>query len=135
MAIFVACSKSTGDQAQPGATLGTEPPRTTTTAPYAVPAVIDVAYITRVITGLDALKGDVTRLVINSKTIPREAFDRLKAMYADAGLNRELDSYARDLADGLQGYRESPGNKRSAVKDISVSPACVFSASSETTAR
>lgn len=61
-----ACSSSTGAARPPSATVGTETPRTTTTNPYAVLAVIDTAYVNRVLAGLDAAVGGVTRLVVRT---------------------------------------------------------------------
>jgi hypothetical protein len=123
----VACSAG-DDKAAPSATLGTEPPRTTTTDPYAVPDVIDVAYVNRVLAGLDQITGDVVRLVVRSKTFPREAFDRLRALYAsDAGVQRELDLYHRDMERNFSGYRENPGNKTTSVTElITGSRSCIF---------
>ena len=130
MAVLVAlpgCSRD-APNSLPSATVGTAPAQTTTTNPYAIPVVIDAAYVGRVLDGLDALKGDVTRLVVTSKTIPREAFDRLQAMYtSDDLLNRELSSYSKDLADGLSGYRSNPGNKRSTVREmITITAQCLY---------
>jgi hypothetical protein len=123
----VACS-SEGGRLGPEPTVGPDVMRSTTTAPYAVPAVIDAAYVNRVIAGLDAITGDVVRMVVQSKTIPREAFDRLKAIYAnDNAVNRELDGYSKDLSRGLVGYRDNPGNKRTSVKElITVSGSCIY---------
>ncbi|MFN2504089.1 MAG: hypothetical protein ABR540_07650, partial [Acidimicrobiales bacterium] len=59
---LVACSDDpTVDP--PSATVGTEAPSTTSADPYAVPAVIDEAYVNRVLAGLDAAVGEVVRLV------------------------------------------------------------------------
>lgn len=127
--VLAACSGG-NDQASPptGATVGTEPPRTTTTDPYAVPAVIDAAYVNRVLAGLDAAVGDVVRMVVSTKTIPREAYDRLRALYGtDSLLQFKLDSFQSDLREQLPGYRPNPGNKRTSVSELlSVARSCVF---------
>lgn len=109
-------------------TLATEPPRTTTTNPYAVPAVIDAAYVNRVLAGLDAVNGDIVRLVVRSRTIPREAYDRLRAIYGtDEWLQLQIDSFQSDLRKGLPGYRPEPGNAITTVTQIkSIKPACIF---------
>jgi len=122
-----ACS-SDAPNSGPSATAGTAAPNTTTANPYAIPVVIDVGYVGRVLDGLDALKGDVTRLIVTSKTIPREAFDRLQAMYtSDDLLDREITSYSKDLADGLSAYRPNPGNKKSTVRElITKTPQCLY---------
>lgn len=123
-----ACSSSPTGTAGPSATVGTEPPRTTTTNPYAVPAVIDAAYINRVLAGLDAAVGDVARMIIRTKTIPPEAYYRLKALYADPTfLQITIDGYQRDIREGFRNYKPNPGNKLSTVsKIISSRPTCIF---------
>jgi hypothetical protein len=123
-----ACS---GDQpkAGPSATVGTEPPRTTVTDPFAVPAVIDAAYLNRVLAGLDAVVGDVVRMVVSTKSIPREAYDRLRALYAtDTILQVRIDGFQSDIRGGLPGYRlPTPGNKKTDVLDLlSASKSCIF---------
>ncbi|MDQ4069029.1 MAG: hypothetical protein M3203_06105 [Actinomycetota bacterium] len=124
----MACSGATADKAGPTATVGTEPPATTTTNPYAVPAVIDAAYVNRVLAGLDAIRGDVARLVLQTQTIPREAYDRLKAMYADPDfLQNSIDSYQLEIRQGLRGYRKDPGNILTQVRElITARPNCIF---------
>lgn len=128
--LLVACTKGGSKAQTPGATVPTAPPFTTTTTtnPYAVPAVIDAAYVNRVLAGLDAAVGDVTRLVLRTRTIPREAYDRLRALYGtDALLQLKLDSFQSDLAAGPQAIQNSPGNKVSLVKEIiSGTPRCIY---------
>jgi hypothetical protein len=121
-----------------GGTVGTEAPRnptvptaaplTTTTNPYAVPAVIDAAYVNRVLAGLDATMGDVLRLVARTKTIPREAYDRMRAAYhTDNELQRRIDATQMDLLRGLPGLRPSPGDKSSSVLRLVTARAdCIF---------
>jgi hypothetical protein len=126
----VACSGSPADKGTAGAnpTLATDPPRTTTTNPYAVPAVIDVAYVNRVLAGMDVVLGDVTRLVIQSAAIPREAYDRLRALYAtDPRVQIAIDGLQADLRFGFSGYSQPPGNRQTMVAQlITASSSCVF---------
>lgn len=125
-----ACSNGAADRDSAGAnpTLATDPPTTTTTNPYAVPAVIDVAYVNRVLAGLDAAMGDATRLVLRTRTIPREAYDRLRAIYGnDDWLQLAIDNFQADMRRQFTGYRAEPGNKISTVTElITSSPSCVF---------
>lgn len=123
-----ACSPSSADRAGVGNTVPTEPPRTTTTNPYAIPAVIDVAYVNRVLAGLDAAVGDVLRMVMRTNTLPPEALDRLRALYADPDfLQIKIDGYQRDLREGFKNYNADPGNKRSTVtRIVSAQPSCIF---------
>lgn len=141
LAASAACSPSSADRSAagptatvrtepPAATVRTEPPRstTTTTNPYAVPAVIDAAYVNRVLAGLDAAVGDVTRLVIRTRTIPREAYDRLSAIYANADfLQIKIDGYQRDIREGFSSYAPNPGNKvTTATQVLSARSTCIF---------
>ena len=125
-----ACSPSSADKdsAGPTATVATEPPRTTTTNPYAVPAVIDVAYVNRVLAGLDAALGDVTRLIVTSRTIPPEAYDRLRSVYGtDHWLQLRIDSFQSDMRRNFAGYRPDPGNPATTVVDlITTKSSCIF---------
>ncbi|MGH9281203.1 MAG: hypothetical protein ACRD12_24360 [Acidimicrobiales bacterium] len=127
LALFAAC-RSGNDTVLPTATVPTAPETTTTTNPYAIPPVIDGAYVSRIVAGLDAITGDVVRLIVSTKTIPREAFDRLRAIYVtDAGVDRELALYSEQLPQGLSGYRPNPGNKVTKVVEV-ITPgqSCVF---------
>lgn len=125
---FAACSSSPTDTARPSPTVRTEPPTTTTTNPYAVPAVIDAAYVNRVLAGLDAAVGDVTRLVVRTRTIPREAYDRLRAIYGRSDLLQlVIDSAQSDMRRGFAGYKPDPGNRVSVVLEIiTAQQSCIF---------
>lgn len=124
-----ACSSSSdADRAGPTATVATEPPTTTTTNPYAVPPVIDIAYVSRVLAGLDALRGDITRLIISSRTIPREAYDRMRALYGnDEWLQLRIDNFQSDMRRGFAGYSTQPGNQVTTVNQLLTSARnCIF---------
>ncbi len=129
-----ACNSGTDadrDTAGATATVATEPPRpatTTTTNPYAVPAVIDVAYVNRVLAGLDAAMGDTVRLILQTRTIPREAYDRLRAIYGDdQWLQSSIDSFQTDARKSFSQYRPNPGNKMTTVDHlISAATNCIF---------
>jgi hypothetical protein len=123
-----ACSPSSADKATSDPTIATEPAPTTTTNPYAVPAVIDTAYVNRVLAGLDAQIGDVTRMVVRTGTIPPEAYDRLKAIYADAGfLQIAIDGFQQDIREQFKGYKPNPGNKVTfATQLITSRRDCIF---------
>jgi hypothetical protein len=111
----------------PTATVRTEPETTTTTNPYAVPAVIDAAYVNRVLAGLDQAVGDVVRLVVRSRTLPPEAVDRLRALYTGDVLQLRIDSFQDELRAGLAAYQPNPGNKRTTASDlITAGATCIF---------
>jgi hypothetical protein len=128
LAACVACSPSSAEKAGPAATVATEPAPTTTTDPYAIPAVIDAAYVNRVLAGLDAAVGDIVRLIIRTKTIPVEAYNRLRSLYADPDfLQIKIDGYQRDIREEFRSYKANPGNRTSTVsKVITARPTCVF---------
>jgi len=136
-----ACSGGAADKGSAGAnpTLATDPPRTnptvatvpsatTTTNPYAVPAVIDAAYVNRVLAGLDAITGDAVRIVLQTRSIPREVYDRLRAIYSnDKWLQVDIDGLQSDMRNGFVTYRQSPGNQVTTVTQlITIKRECIF---------
>lgn len=124
---LTACSS--GDEpAAPTATVGTAPPVTPTTDPYAVPPVIDEAYVNRVLEGLDAAVGGVVRMVVREGGIPREAAERLQAIHIDNdSWQLEIDLLQRDSFENFSSYKPNPGNLRTRVaKLITATKECVF---------
>ncbi|HEV3402349.1 MAG TPA: hypothetical protein VG078_11060, partial [Acidimicrobiales bacterium] len=106
------CGGGDGDEALPPPPSIAEP-TTVPADPYAVPAVIDAAYVNRVLEGLDAAMSDVVRLVIRSRDLPPEAVERLEAIYAEPGVLRlRQNLIQQDLNKQLEGYRENPGNQK-----------------------
>jgi len=128
LAVALSVLGACGGDKEPVGPTATVPHPTTTADPYAVPEVIDEAYVNRVLAGLDQAVGDVTRLVVASQTIPHEAVDRLKAIYLDDDLLQlVVDSYQEDLLRQLQGIRANPGDRKTTVIDLlSVDSDCVF---------
>lgn len=125
-----ACSNAGADKGSAGAnpTVATDPPTTTTTNPYAVPAVIDAAYLNRVLAGLDAAVGDVLRTVKRTNNIPQQALDQLKAIYSDPDfIQVKIDGYQRDIREGFKTYKQIPGNRTSSItRIISSKSNCIF---------
>jgi hypothetical protein len=107
----------------PTATVPTVPPD-----PFAVPPVIDEAYVNRVLAALDQADGDVLRMVVSTKTIPPEVIERLKALYVgEELLQLQVDVLQSDLFNRLDGYKPVPGNKRTNVtRLITARPSCIF---------
>lgn len=126
--VLAACGSDPKKAASPGATVPTLPPQTTTTNPYAVPAVIDVAYVNRVLAGLDAAQGDLTRLVVNAKTITPEAIDRMKALYATPQrIQNDIDLFQDDMRAGFSNYLPHLGDvKTMATQLITARPSCIY---------
>ena len=136
-----ACSGGGADKGRAGAnpalatdpphvnpTLATVPAPTTTTNPYAVPAVIDAAYVNRVMTGLDAVMGDASRALIRSTTITSEVYDRLRAIYSNNSLLQlVVDSMEDEIRQGFTGFKPNPGNRMTSVTGlITAQPDCIF---------
>jgi hypothetical protein len=128
MLLLTACSPKSTGAATPSATVATEPARTTTTGPYDIPPVIDAAYVNRVLAGLDAVYGDVTRMVVSTKRLPPEALARLRAIYDDPGvLQLKIDAIQTVGLTQLSQLRSNPGNQLTMIGNlITVRPNCVF---------
>ncbi len=126
-AALAACSPD-DEPAAPTATLGTAPPVTPTTDPYAVPAVIDAAYVNRVLAGLDAAVGDVVRMVVRERGIPYEAAVRLQTIYIDKDAwQLTIDLLQEDSFEDFSSYKPNPGNLRTSVSKLIVATKeCVF---------
>lgn len=119
---LAACGGGSGERTS--ATLGTAV-TTTTTDPYAVPAVIDEAYVNRVLAGLDAAVGDVVRLVVREKAVTPEAMDRLKSLYAGSALDQQVEGFRS--ATGFSNFRSPPGNRKTQVVHLAtVRGDCLF---------
>ncbi|MEA2717373.1 MAG: hypothetical protein QOI99_1690 [Actinomycetota bacterium] len=130
VAVLVATSLAVGacgGDKKPLGPTATVPQATTTTNPYAVPSVIDEAYVNRVLAGLDQAVGDVTRLIVTNQTITSEAADRLAALYTGDALVLKLQGYQRDVLQQFAGYKSPLGNKVTTVTQlISSRPECLF---------
>jgi len=121
--LAVAC----GDKDEPLGPVGSVPQGTTTTNPYAVPEVIDEAYVNRVLAGLDQVVGDAVRLVVKSRQMDEEVFYLLKSVSVGDTFQLKLDGLQADLMRGLPTYNEQPGNKKTTVtRLITTMETCIF---------
>jgi hypothetical protein len=130
MAMLVAASLTVGACGKDREPLGptaTLPRGTTTTNPYAVPPVIDEAYVNRVLSGLDHSVGDIVRLIVSAGTISPEAVERLKAFYVGRALQLQVDSFQKDEFEQFRGYKENPGDQITTVAQvIDGKPECIY---------
>ena len=126
--LLAACSPGEPKAQPQGATVPTAAPTTTTTNPYAVPPVIDAAYVNRVLAGLDAVFGDAFRLMVSTRTVSTESLDRLKAVYGDGDLlNLQLKVVQDNLLFDRAKIPANPGDKRTWIDTlISASATCIF---------
>ena len=116
------------DPPRANATVATDPRTTTTTNPYAVPAVIDAAYVNRVLAALDKVLGDAIRSMVAAGTITTDGYDRLRAVYGSNELLQNMVTLLEfHMRDGFREYKRNPGNRITTVKDlISVRPTCIW---------
>ena len=85
------------------------------------------ATVNGVLAGLDSVMGDLQRILVRERRITPEVTDRLQAIYTGPELLNQIDAFRADLADGLTGYRATPGSRVTTVaRLITVSPICVF---------
>ncbi|HUR17431.1 MAG TPA: hypothetical protein VMZ51_00655 [Acidimicrobiales bacterium] len=113
-------SCKSGKSGGPDPTVPTKPaPATTTTTvpadPYAIPNVIDEAYVNRVLAALDQIDGDVLRRVVATGGIDPEVLKMLRAIYNDPQYEIELQSLRDLLGRGFGNFKSPPGNRRTLV--------------------
>jgi hypothetical protein len=123
-----ACAGERAAPEVPNPTVRTEPATTATTNPYAVPAVIDAAYVNRVLAWFDQVEGDVVRRVVAARTLSPEDIAVLRAINASDGqFQVALDAYQYTLRTGLGGFLPNPGNEKTVVLEVlSAKSSCVY---------
>ena len=110
---LVSCS-SGGSSTGPGNTAAPEGSR-------------EMATVNQVLAGLDGVMGDLQRILLRERRITTEVTDRLQAIYTGPELLNQIDAFRADVANGLVGYRATPGNRVTSVSRlITVSPICTF---------
>jgi hypothetical protein len=87
----------------------------------------ETATVDRVLAGLDAVMGDIQRTLVRERRITPEVTERLRAIYVGPELLNQIDAFKADLANGLVGLKNPPGNRVTTVSRlITVSPICIF---------
>jgi hypothetical protein len=87
----------------------------------------EAATVNRILAGLDGVMGDLQRILVKDRQITPEVTDRLKAIYTGPELLNQIDAFRADVANGLAGYKDPPGNRVTTVtRLITASPICVF---------
>ncbi|MEO7836075.1 MAG: hypothetical protein ABIS21_00360 [Acidimicrobiales bacterium] len=129
LALAGGCSSSTRDDtADP--TVPTTTEETTTTAapdPFAVPEVIDEAYVNKVLAALDQVDGEALRRVVTNGTVQIEVSSMVRAIYNDPQFEQELGGLFKVFAEGLEPFKNPPGNRRRTVTRFGTgSPECIF---------
>lgn len=86
-----------------------------------------VATVDRILGGLDGVMGDLQRILVRERRITPEVTDRLQAIYTGPELLNQIDAFQADVANGLTGYKDPPGNRVTTISRlITASPICVF---------
>ena len=86
-----------------------------------------LATVNRILAGLDGVMGDLQRILVRERRITPEVTERLRAIYTGPELLNQIDAFQADVANGLTGYRNPPGNRVTTVSRlITASPICVF---------
>ena len=126
----VGCSDHGDDSTRgPSATVRAEPATTTTTLVPVdqVPAVIDVAYVQRVIDVLDHVMGDAVRALVAAKAPDRAFYERHRAVYLDPQFDTVQADFGRLAADELRALRENPGDPVTKIdRLITATSPCIF---------
>jgi len=87
----------------------------------------ETATVDRILAGLDGVMGDVQRILVRERRITPEATERLRAIYVGPELLNQIDAFRADVANGLVGLKNPPGNRVTTVSRlITVSPICIF---------
>lgn len=105
------------------------PPTASTTPPdpYAVPAVIDEAYVNRVLAALDQVEGDVVRSLVANRVPQIDDTKRLRAIYNDPQFQLELDDLVTFAKTDLSQYKVPPGNRKTTVtRVVTTKPDCIY---------
>jgi hypothetical protein len=80
-----------------------------------------------VLAGLDGVMGDLQRILVRERRITTEVTDRLQAIYTGPELLNQIDAFRADVANGLAGYKATPGNRVTTVSRlVTVSPICML---------
>lgn len=116
VASLAACSHAAPT---PASTTTTAPSTTSTTVvDYSVPAVIDAAYVTKVMKALDHIYGDAIRVMAHDRAVDEPFLKPLVAIYAPHEFQNIRDLWTTDVARGLPGLAANPGDPTTLVSAI-----------------
>ncbi|MDQ3756591.1 MAG: hypothetical protein M3394_01920 [Actinomycetota bacterium] len=93
------------------------PASSSTTVDYSVPAVIDVAYVEKVMEALDHVYGDAIRILAREREITPEFLEHLAAIYTEQEFRIAERAWVQDVAGGLPNLRHAPGDPATTVKE------------------
>jgi hypothetical protein len=99
------------------ATSAASPSTTAPADPFAIPEVIDAAYVNRVLAALYGVVGDAVRDVVQNRTTER-AVRHIGDVYTGDQLEYELENLVQVLKDDPTIYRQPPGDRRVVVQTL-----------------
>jgi hypothetical protein len=106
------------------------PETTTTTAdPLAVPAVIDAAYLDRVLAEIEHVVGDAGRMIQAAGAVTPEAEALLATVYSPEFLEIQIQGWEQVLADPAEvaALRQPIGDRVTTIAELfTATPECVF---------
>lgn len=108
----------------------TKPSETTTTTapadPYAIPDVIDEAYVNRVLAALDQIDGDAVREVVSKGAVTFESLERIRAIYNDPEYDQQSAGLQDLVSEDRGKFKIPPGNRLTKVFRLThISPTCI----------
>ncbi len=102
-----------------GGPAATIPPSSTSTStptdPYAVPAVIDEAYVNRVLAALDQIRGEAVRRFVAVGQVDADVGIALRSIYNDPQYVQELEGLVKTDRSRL---KTPPGNRRTTATRV-----------------
>lgn len=111
-----ACRSSRGDDSLPPPV--TSSSTTSTTVSYAVPAVIDVAYVGRVMQALDHVYGDAVRHLAQSRSVDEQFLKYLVATHNPRIFGLAQDLWVKIQARDFAGLRDAPGDPVTRIDNL-----------------
>lgn len=134
--LLAGCTASSGGGALPATTTTLLPPLETTTsvaptsstvaAAFAVPAVIDLPYVQRVLEAIYHLEGEATRHAYDMRGPDAESDERLVAILGNPSLANTKKILRDNAADGFRVFADPPGDPRvRAVEIIQATSTCM----------
>ena len=114
-----------------GSSPSTAPPTSTSAPPdiATIPAVIDEAYLDRVLAAIEEVDGRATRIIVERKRLVPEATDLMAAIYDDEEFSQQVDVWVKTIERDPQfsSFRPTPGDRLTKVaRIIASSSSCVW---------
>ncbi|HEX2039300.1 MAG TPA: hypothetical protein VHF47_06165 [Acidimicrobiales bacterium] len=92
-----------------------------------MPAVIDVAYVEKVMAALDHVYGDAIRILARERQITKEFLEHLVAIYTEREFEVAQRAWVEDVAKGLPGLVGAPENPRTGIRHaLLLTEACIL---------